>query len=120
MRLIRNRPRLLASTAALAAIAALAIPALAATRSVKVGDNYYVRDGSVPPRITINRGDTVVWRFLGRSPHTVTAVRGGPQTISSPARTTGVYKRRLTRRYTYTIYCRIHGRRDQSMRLIVK
>lgn len=119
MHLSRYRPRLLACITTSAAIAALAIPALAATRSVKVGDNYYVRDGRVPPRVTINHGDTVIWRFLGRSPHTVTAIRG-PQLISSPARTSGVYKRRLTKRYTYTIYCRIHGKTDQRMTLVVK
>lgn len=109
---------LLVVTVAVAAVAAFAIPALAATRSVKVGDNYYVRDGRAPT-VTINRGDTIVWRFVGRSPHTVTA-RKGPERISSPARTSGTYKRTLREAATYTIYCRIHGAKDQSMRLVVK
>ncbi|MDX6708963.1 MAG: hypothetical protein QOK16_2353 [Solirubrobacteraceae bacterium] len=98
--------------------AAFAVPALAATRSVKVGDNYYVRD-RVKPIVTVKRNDIVIWRFVGRSAHTVT-VRTGPQKFSSPARTSGSFQRKLTKAGTYQIYCQIHGARDQSMVLRVR
>jgi plastocyanin len=38
----------------------------------------------------------------------------------SSARTSGTFKRKLTRAGTYRIYCTIHGAADQSMRLVVK
>jgi hypothetical protein len=44
-------------TACLAAVAG-SVPALVATRSVKVDGNYYVRDGGVPT-VTVRRNDTV-------------------------------------------------------------
>lgn len=109
---------LLACIVCLAAGAAVAVPAVAATRSVKVGDNYYVRDG-VKPTVNVKRNDVVVWRFVGRSAHTVT-VKKGPQRFSSPARTSGSFKRRLTKAGTYQIYCQIHGAADQSMVLRVR
>ena len=98
--------------------AALAIPALAAIREVKVGDNYYVRSSGVP-RVTVDRNDTVRWRFQGNRPHTVT-VRSGPTRFSSATKSSGTYSKRLTRSGTYQIYCRIHGRSDQSMTLVVR
>jgi plastocyanin len=38
----------------------------------------------------------------------------------SSAKTSGTYKRKMTRAGTYRIYCTIHGAGDQSMRLVVK
>jgi plastocyanin len=34
--------------------------------------------------------------------------------------TSGTYKRTLRKAARYTVYCRIHGAKDQSMRLVVK
>ena len=108
--------------AALVAVpaAALAIPALAAprTKEVKVGDNYFVTSRGVP-EVTVYRDDTVRWRFEGRRPHTAT-VRSGPVEFSSPTKSSGTYSKKMTRSGEYVIYCSIHGRRDQSMRLIVR
>jgi plastocyanin len=108
----------LACTLALAAITAFIVPAMAATRSVKVSDNYYVRDGGVPT-VTVKQGDTVRWRFVGRSAHTVT-VKRGPEKFGSKPGTSGVYRKTLTKVGEYLIYCRIHGAKDQSMVLQVK
>ena len=41
--------KLPACIAGLVAVAAFSVPAFAATRSVKVGDDYYVRDGASRP-----------------------------------------------------------------------
>ncbi len=98
--------------------AAMAIPALAATKDVKVGDNYFVRSSGVPS-VTVNRNDTVRWRFQGNRPHNVT-VRSGPVRFASRTMDSGRYTRRMTRSGTYQIYCTIHGRSDQSMRLVVR
>jgi plastocyanin len=104
--------------AAAAAVAVFAVPALAATKSVKVGDNYFVRAKGVPT-VTVKRGDTVRWTFQGRSPHDV-AVRSGPVRFKSPVKTSGTYSRKLTKAGTYRIYCQIHGAADQSMVLKVR
>lgn len=101
-----------------AVFAILAAHALASTRSVKVGDNYFVRPSGVPT-VTVRTGTTVVWRFAGASAHTV-AVKRGPVKFHSRALTSGTFRRKLTRTGTYLIYCTIHGATDQSMRLKVR
>lgn len=101
-----------------AATAALAIPAFAATKSVKVGDNFFVRDGGVPT-VTVKRGDTVRWRFVGDSAHNV-RVKSGPVKFRSPVKRSGVFAKKLTKAGTYRIFCEIHGAADQSMILRVR
>ncbi len=97
---------------------ALAATALAATRTVKVGDNWFVRSSGTP-KVTIKRGDTVRWSFVGDAPHNVSVTRG-PVRFSSRTMSSGIFRKRITRRGKYTIVCTIHGARDQSMRLVVR
>ena len=101
-----------------AVAAVFAIPALAATKSVKVGDNYFVRSSGVPT-VTVMKNDTVRWNFAGERPHNVT-VKSGPVKFHSPDKSSGTYKRKMTRAGTYVLYCTIHGQSDQSMKLRVK
>ena len=103
---------------ALTAFAAVAATALGATKSVKVGDNYYVRASGVP-KVTVSKGTTVRWRFTGNNPHTVT-VKRGPARFNSGVKSSGSYRKKMRKRGTYTIYCTIHGARDQKMKLVVK
>jgi plastocyanin len=110
--------KLLVVAIAVAALCAFAATALAATRSVKVGDNYFVRSKGVPT-VTVSRNTTVKWNFSGDSPHNVT-VSKGPVKFNSPTKSSGTYRKKLTRRGTYTISCSIHGAGDQKMKLIVK
>ena len=97
---------------------ALASVAMAATRTVKVGDNYYVRPHGVPT-VTVSKGTRVKWHFGTGTPHTVT-VKSGPTRFNSGVHSSGSYTKKLTRRGTYVIYCTIHGFRDQRMKLVVK
>jgi plastocyanin len=92
--------------AALSGTLLVTAPALSARRSVKVGDDYFVRAGS-PPTVSVRRGDTVVWRWQGRNRHNVRAT-SGPQRFRSPIKSSGTYSRRLTRRGTYRIVCDLH------------
>jgi plastocyanin len=101
-----------------AVFAILATQAFAASRSVKVGDNYFVRASGVPT-VTVRKGTTVTWRFTGRNLHTV-VVSSGPSKFRSSAKSSGTFKRKLTRAGTYRILCSIHGASDQSMKLVVK
>jgi plastocyanin len=96
----------------------LASVAMAATRSIKVGDDYYVRASGVPV-VTVKKGTTVTWRFRGSNMHTVT-VSKGPTKFSSGVKSSGSYKKKVTKRGTYTIYCTIHTAADQKMKLKVE
>jgi plastocyanin len=108
--------KLLAATLVAAASAVLAVPALAGTRSVKVGDDYFVRKGSAPT-VTVEKGTTVTWRFAGREMHNV-AVTKGPVKFRSSYKKSGTYSKRVTRTGTYTIVCSIH-QPDMAMKLRV-
>jgi plastocyanin len=92
--------------AALAATLLIAAPALSKRKSVEVDDNYFVRKGA-PPTVTVNRNDTVVWEWEGRSPHNVTATRG-PVKFHSRTQRSGDYSKKMTRSGTYKIVCTIH------------
>ncbi len=59
------------------------------------------------------------WRFAGSVPHNVTVNRG-PVKFRSSTRSSGSYRKKVTRRGTYTIYCTVHGASDQRMKLVVK
>ena len=109
--------KLLVVALAACALAARAATAVAA-KSVKVGDNYYVRASGVP-KVTVSKGTTVKWRFAGSAPHTVTVSRG-PVKFNSGVRSGGSFRKRMRKRGTYTIYCVVHGASDQKMKLVVK
>jgi plastocyanin len=96
----------------------LASVAMAATRSIKIGDNYYLRSSGVPT-ITVSKGTTVKWNFRGSNPHSVT-VSKGPRKFNSGVRSSGSYRKKVTRRGTYTIYCTVHGASNQKMKLVVE
>jgi ribosomal protein L36 len=109
-----KRLAVLTATAVLGGV--LAIPAFGATKSVTVGDNYFVRKTSGVPSVSVRRGDTVVWRWRGRNPHNVIVTRG-PVKFRSSVKTTGTYRKRMRRRGTYTIVCTIHGGMDMRLRV---
>jgi len=98
------------------ASAVLATQALAATRSVKVGDDYFVRKGSVPT-VTVRKGTKVTWRWAGKDMHNI-AVTRGPVKFRSSFKSSGTYSKRVTRTGTYTIVCTIH-QPDMAMKLRV-
>lgn len=108
----------LALLAALAAAAALAVPALAGTRTVVVGDDYFVRDGT-KPTVTVTRNTTVRWTWRGDGAHNVVVTKG-PVKFRSPVRRAPYrYSKKMTRRGTYTLVCTIH-REDMRMTLRVR
>jgi plastocyanin len=109
--------KLLVLALATCALAALTATAFAATKSVKVGDDYYVRPSGVP-KVTVSKGTTVKWRFAGDSPHSVTST--GPVKFNSGVHSSGTFKKKMRKRGTYTIYCTIHGASNQKMKLVVK
>jgi plastocyanin len=92
-------------------------PAAAATKNVKIGDDYYVRPGS-PPTVTVTKGTTVTWNWRGNRRHNV-VVQSGPVSFQSELKRSGSYSRRMRRAGTYKIVCSIH-QPDMAMTLKVR
>ena len=110
--------RALAGALSIAAFAGLAATAsTATTRTIKVGDDYFVKDDT-KITVSVRRNTRVKWIWRGASPHNVTVSRG-PVRFRSKTMTEGSYARTMKRAGTYRIYCTIHGRADQSMTLKV-
>jgi len=119
MRFVLRHPlRSLGVLALLAALAAFAVPALAArhhSRTVKVGDFFFVKDTNHTPTVHVARNTVMRWRFVGFEDHNVTVIKG-PQKFHSRDMDHGVYSHLLRKQGTYLIECTIHG---FKMRLIV-
>jgi plastocyanin len=77
-----------------------------AARTVRVGDDYFVRKGD-PPTVTVSKGTRVTWRWVGRDLHNV-VVRRGPVKFRSDYKDAGTFSRKMRRRGTYKIVCLIH------------
>jgi plastocyanin len=92
-------------------------PALSARKHVEVDDNYFVREGRGTPTVRVQRNDTVVWEWEGRNPHNVT-VTEGPVKFRSRTKSSGTYRKRVTRRGSYRIVCTIHAGMRMRLRVL--
>ena len=98
--------RLIALLVAVAAVAAaLAVPAFAATKTVKVGPSIHF--GTT--RLNIKRGDTVKFTWTGKLPHNVRISKGPQRGTISRVKKKGTVPHRFTKAGTYTIVCDIHA-----------
>ena len=70
--------------------------------STWVGDFRYGAE-----RISIRRGSTFTWRFVGSFAHDVTVV-GGPEGFSAPWTQSGTFTHRFTKPGTYRLFCSLH------------
>jgi plastocyanin len=108
--------KLLALSLTLVLAALIAGQASARTKkTVKLGDDYFVRAGS-PPTVTVSKGTKVTFRWKGKSLHDVHA-RSGPVTFKSSNKHSGSYSKVLSKRGTYVIYCDVHA---PDMRMTIK
>jgi plastocyanin len=98
--------------------AAIAVPAFAATTTVKVGDIFFVKKGAKNPTVTAKTGATVKWTWAGKFPHNVT-VKSGPVKFKSKTIKKGTFSKKITKAGTYKIFCSVHGAAAQSMTLKV-
>jgi plastocyanin len=92
-----------------------AAPALSKRKAIEVDDNYFVHRGAARS-VTVERSDTVVWEWEGSNPHNVT-VKRGPVRFHSRTKSSGTYRKKLTKRGTYEIVCTVHAPR---MRMTLK
>ena len=95
--------------------AVLASQALAASRSVKIGDDYFVRKGSTPT-VTVHKGTKVTWRWTGNDTHNL-AVTKGPTRFRSSFKDSGTYSKTVRKAGTYTIVCTIHSGMKMKLRV---
>jgi plastocyanin len=70
--------------------------------STWVGDFRYGAE-----RISIRRGSTFTWHFVGSVAHDVTVV-GGPEGFSAPWTQSGTFTHRFTKPGTYRLFCSLH------------
>ena len=101
--------RLIALLVAVGAVAAaaVAVPALAATKTVRVGP----QTSFGPKSLSIKSGDTVRFRWTGKLPHDVVITKGPNirRTRSiSKVRTSGTVSTRFFTKGTYSILCQVH------------
>ncbi len=73
----------------------VAAPAHAKPRSVKIGDNYFVRSSGVPT-VTVKHGKVVKWNWRGHHEHNVVA--SGPASFHSALKSKGSFSKRSRRR----------------------
>ncbi len=88
---------------AVAALGVFAADASSAGTTIRLKDDYFS-----PKSTSVKRGTTVTFRFAGRKAHNVVVTKG-PAKFSSPTRTSGTYRRKVTRRGTYTLVCTLHS-----------
>jgi plastocyanin len=95
----------------------VAAPATAATKNVKVGDDYFVRAGKVRT-VKVDKGTTVKWNWAGSRQHNVVTT-SGPADFQSALKKSGTFKKKMKKRGRYRIVCSIHSP-DMAMRLVVE
>jgi plastocyanin len=105
----------LAALTVTAIAAAAAVPALAGTKDVKIGDNYFV-SRSNDATVTISRGSSLKFLWRGSAPHNVKKLRGPGASFNSPVKVGGSWTHKFTRGGTYRLVCTIHS----GMKLTVK
>lgn len=112
--------KLLMFALAAAVIGTLAATALAATSTIKVGDNYYVRSKGVPT-VTVKKGDKLRFRFTGIEHHNAKGKGISLGSSCSKLRDSGTCtSSALNKKGTFVIYCSNHEQADQSMKVKVR
>jgi plastocyanin len=105
------RKRLLVLPLAVAAAVGASVLPAGAASSISLKDNFFS-----PKSSTVKKGSTVTFKWTGRAPHNVTVVKG-PAKFTSPTKTSGTYRRKLTRAGTYKIVCTIHPGMNLTLRV---
>ena len=92
-----------------------AAPAYAATKTVKVGDDWFVKKGN--GSVTVSKGTKVKWKNVGDSPHSVTVKKGPVKFEKSTLFPGKAYTRKMTKKGTYRIICTFHEGQKMTLRV---
>jgi len=108
--------KLIAVVLAAALAGVLATTALAASRSVKVGDDFFVRNNGATHTLTVKKGTKLKFRWVGSHPHNVETT-SGPASFKSKVQTSGTFSKKLKKKGTYKLICVVH---PTQMKLTVR
>ena len=90
---------------------------LGATAVSSAGTTVRVKDDFFTPKSTsVAKNSTVTFRWAGRRAHNV-IVTSGPAKFRVSPRTKGTYRKKLTRKGTYTIVCSLHSGMTMKLRV---
>jgi plastocyanin len=113
---MKKRVAVVLALVAAVALAAVAVPAFAATKTVRVGPQISFG----PKSLSIKSGDTVRFRWTGSLPHDVVITKGPgihrTKKISG-IRTRGTVSKVFRTKGTYSILCLVHR---PTMKMTIK
>ncbi len=104
--------KLLIATLTLLLLAGSGVALAATTRTVRMDDIDFK-----PATLSVRSGDTVRFRNAESVPHDVRATRGPVRFASRVLRRGDVYRRKMTRRGSYTIVCTLHPGMRMNLRV---
>jgi plastocyanin len=107
--------------AAGALTAGLALAAIPAPNPIKVGDNWFVKDTDTVLTRTVKRNTTVKFKIV-EGVHDIWGYPSSNKEIDrndSPFLKNQTATQKVTKTGTFRIYCQIHGKDVQSMKLKV-
>ena len=90
--------KFLTALATAGAVALTAAPSLAANKTVRAKDDFFSAKS-----VTIKKGDTVTWRFVGDNPHNVVG-----KGFRSKVKDSGRYRKKFRSRGTFKYRCTLH------------
>ncbi len=96
-------------------VAVFAVPALAATKSVKIGDIYFVSKAKNKGTITAKAGDKIKFTWVGKQLHNVVSSSGPSKIDSGNAKKSGTYTTKALKKGTYKLFCEIHTKAKQAL-----
>jgi plastocyanin len=105
---------LLLALATMLVVVSQVLPSAAASRSVKIKDDFFS-----PTRLTVGKGTTVRWKWVGVDEHNVTLIKGpsGVRHTHSATKSSGTYAKTLRKAGTYKFECTVHG---FTMKVVVR
>jgi plastocyanin len=107
---MRKAVSVLAALAVAAGLGAAAVPALSAGNTVSVSDDYFAAK-----TITVSRGSTVTWRWVGDDGHNVVG-----KGFRSKVKSSGTFKHRFAKRGTFRYTCTLHADDGMAGKVIVR
>jgi plastocyanin len=115
-----RKPLIICVFVAIAAVLFTSLATAATTRTVKVGNNWFYKSTPRVPKITVKQNTTIRFSVV-KGAHDVAGYRGTTKKWQSPEVYVegDVWRKKMRQRGTFTIVCTIHGRYDQSMKIVV-
>ncbi|HUR87217.1 MAG TPA: plastocyanin/azurin family copper-binding protein [Solirubrobacteraceae bacterium] len=91
------------------------MPAFGATKSVNIGDLYFISKAKNKSTITAKVGDKIKFKWVGKQPHNVVSSSGPSKIDSGNAKKSGTYTTKALKKGTYKLFCEIHTKAKQAL-----